>query len=139
MGRVPPSDAAQTWAVTSPTWATKKASPTAAARPREVPEEVRSVADLSADHFDDDLWDVVRTCTRTAETFEKVGETLEISLLVRHALAVAAAFHHLYHTHPILQAPDEESRRSRRAALQLVALHLQDVLAVLGVPVPERM
>ncbi len=103
------------------------------------PEEIRAVADLSADHFDDDLWDVVRTCTRTAETFEKVGETLEVSLLVRHALAVAAAFHHLYHTHPILQAPDEESRRSRRAALQLVALHLQDVLWVLGVPIPERM
>ena len=97
------------------------------------------MAALSVEHFDDDLWDVVRTCTRTAETFEKVGETLEVSLLVRHALAVAAAFHHLYHTHPILQAPDEESRRSRRAALQLVTLHLQDVLSVLGVPIPERM
>ena len=103
------------------------------------PEEIESVAALSVEHFDDDLWDVVRTCTRTAETFEKVGETLEVSLLVRHALAVAAAFHHLYHTHPILQAPDEESRRSRRAALQLVTLHLQDVLSVLGVPIPERM
>jgi arginyl-tRNA synthetase len=103
------------------------------------PEEAGSVANLPAEHFDDDLWDVVRTCTRTAETFEKVGETLEISLLVRHALAVAAAFHHLYHTHPILQAPSEESRRSRRAALQLVALHLQDVLSVLGVPIPDRM
>jgi arginyl-tRNA synthetase len=103
------------------------------------PEEVASVAALPASHFDDDLWDVVRTCTRTAETFEKVGETLEVSLLVRHALAVAGAFHHLYHTHPILQAPDEESRRSRRAALQLVTLHLQDVLSVLGVPIPERM
>jgi arginyl-tRNA synthetase len=103
------------------------------------PEEARSVADLSTGLFDDDLWDVVRTCTRTAETFEKVGETLEVSLLVRHALAVAAAFHHLYHTHPILQAPDEESRRSRRAALQLVTIHLHDVLSVLGVPIPERM
>jgi arginyl-tRNA synthetase len=103
------------------------------------PEEAESVAALGAEHFDDDLWDVVRTCTRTAETFEKVGESLEVSLLVRHALAVAAAFHHLYHTHPILQAPDEESRRSRRAALQLVTLHLHDVLSVLGVPVPERM
>ncbi len=58
---------------------------------------------------------------------------------MRHALAVGAAFHHLYHTHPILQAESDESRRARRAALQLVRATLDDVLGVLGVPVPERM
>lgn len=102
-------------------------------------DEVGAVAKLPDGHLDDGLWDVVRTCGRTLETFEKVAETLEVSLLVRHALAVAASFHHLYHTHPILQAPDEESRRARRAALHLVAQTLADVLDVLGVPVPERM
>ncbi len=102
-------------------------------------EEAASVAALDAAHLDDGLWDVVRTCGRTQETFEKAAETLEVSLLVRHALAVGAAFHHLYHTHPILQAENEESRRARRAALQLVARTLDDVLGVLGVPVPERM
>ena len=66
-------------------------------------EERASAAEIPASHLDDALWDVVRTCARTDETFEKVGETLEVSLLVRHALAVAGAFHHLYHTHPILQ------------------------------------
>ncbi len=106
-------------------------------RPKE--DELSAVERLSPAHLDDGLWDVVRTCGRTLETFEKVAETLEVSLLVRHALAVAASFHHLYHTHPILQAPDEESRRARRAALQLVAVTLADVLDVLGVPVPERM
>jgi arginyl-tRNA synthetase len=102
-------------------------------------EEAASVAALDAAHLDDGLWDVVRTCGRTQETFEKAAETLEVSLLVRHALAVGAAFHHLYHTHPILQAENDESRRARRAALQLVARTLDDVLGVLGVPVPERM
>lgn len=102
-------------------------------------DEAASVAALDAAHLDDGLWDVVRTCGRTQETFEKAGETFEVSLLVRHALAVGAAFHHLYHTHPILQAEDDESRRARRAALQLVARTLDDILGVLGVPVPERM
>ena len=102
-------------------------------------EEAVSVAALDVAHLDDGLWDVVRTCGRTQETFEKAAETLEVSLLVRHALAVGAAFHHLYHTHPILQAESEESRRARRAALQVVARTLEDVLGVLGVPVPERM
>jgi arginyl-tRNA synthetase len=103
------------------------------------PGEVAAVASLDGAHLDDGLWDVVRTCGRTLETFEKVADTLEVSLLVRHALAVAASFHHLYHTHPILQAPDEASRRARRAALQLLSQTLADVLDVLGVPVPERM
>ena len=102
-------------------------------------DEVAAVKDLPAGRLDDGLWDVVRTCGRTPETFEKVAETLEVSLLVRHALAVAASFHHLYHTHPVLQAPDGESRRARRAALQLVERTLADILDVLGVPVPERM
>ncbi len=101
--------------------------------------EAASVADLDPALLDDGLWDVVRTCGRTQETLEKVAETLEVSLLVRHALAVGAAFHHLYHTHPILQAEDEATRRARRAALQVVAATLEEVLGVLGVPVPDRM
>jgi arginyl-tRNA synthetase len=101
--------------------------------------EAASVVSLPAEALDDGLWDVVRTSARTLDTFEKVAETLEVSLLVRHALAVAAAFHHLYHTHPISQEKDEAKRRARRAALQVVSDHLADVLAVLGVPVPERM
>jgi arginyl-tRNA synthetase len=101
--------------------------------------EAASVATLDVAHFDDGLWDVVRTCGRTLETFEKAAETLEVSLLVRHALAVCTAFHHLYHTHPILQAASDESRRTRRAAIQLVQSTLDDVLGVLGVPIPERM
>jgi arginyl-tRNA synthetase len=101
--------------------------------------EIASVASLSSGSLDDGLWDVVRTCSRTLDTLEKVAESLEVSLLVRHALAVAAAFHHLYHTHPIAQEKDEATRRARRAALQVVSATLADVLGVLGVPVPARM
>jgi len=101
--------------------------------------EAAAVEALPVDALDDGLWDVVRTCGRTTDTFEKVADTLEVSLLVRHALAVAAAFHHLYHTHPIAQEKDEVRRRARRASLQIVSDHLADVLGVLGVPVPERM
>ena len=49
------------------------------------------------------------------------------------------AFHHLYHTHPIVQAKDDETPpgAARRAPARPV--HLDDVLGVLGVPIPERM
>ncbi len=102
-------------------------------------DEIDTVLALPASALDDGLWDVVRTCGRTLDTLEKVAESLEVSLLVRHALAVAAAFHHLYHTHPIAQEKDETVRRARRAALQVVSLHLADLLGVLGVPIPGRM
>jgi arginyl-tRNA synthetase len=101
--------------------------------------EIDGLAALPEEALDDGLWDVVRTCGRTLDTLEKVAESLEVSLLVRHALAVAAGFHHLYHTHPIAQEKDETTRRARRAALQVVSVHLADVLGVLGVPVPGRM
>jgi arginyl-tRNA synthetase len=101
--------------------------------------ERAAIAALDSSLLDDGLWDVVRTSARTEDTFEKVGDTLEVSLLVRHALAVATSFHHLYHTHPILQAEDEDIRLARRATLQLLTEKLADVLDVLGVPIPERM
>jgi arginyl-tRNA synthetase len=101
--------------------------------------EIDGLAALPEGALDDGLWDVVRTCGRTLDTLEKVAESLEVSLLVRHALAVAAGFHHLYHTHPIAQEKDETTRRARRAALQVVSVHLADLLGVLGVPVPGRM
>jgi arginyl-tRNA synthetase len=101
--------------------------------------EIDGLEALPASALDDGLWDVVRTCSRTLDTLEKVAESLEVSLLVRHALAVAAGFHHLYHTHPIAQEKDETTRRARRAALQVVSVHLADLLGVLGVPVPGRM
>jgi arginyl-tRNA synthetase len=101
--------------------------------------EIDGLAALPEGALDDGLWDVVRTCGRTLDTLEKVAESLEVSLLVRHALAVAAGFHHLYHTHPIAQEKDETTRRARRAALQVVSVHLADLLGVLGVPVPARM
>jgi arginyl-tRNA synthetase len=101
--------------------------------------EIDGLAALPEGALDDGLWDVVRTCGRTLDTLEKVAESLEVSLLVRHALAVAAGFHHLYHTHPIAQEKDETTRRARRAALQVVSIHLADLLGVLGVPVPGRM
>ena len=101
--------------------------------------EIDGLSALPASALDDGLWDVVRTCSRTLDTLEKVAESLEVSLLVRHALAVAAGFHHLYHTHPIAQEKDETTRRARRAALQVVSVHLADLLGVLGVPIPGRM
>ncbi|MGZ6989183.1 MAG: arginine--tRNA ligase domain-containing protein, partial [Thermoanaerobaculia bacterium] len=44
--------------------------------------EIDGLEALPASALDDGLWDVVRTCSRTLDTLEKVAESLEVSLLV---------------------------------------------------------
>ncbi len=102
-------------------------------------EDIASLEGAERSLFDDGLWEAVRLCGQTQDTIVKVGESLEVSLLVRHAHAIASAFHKLYNTHSVLKAPDVGSRLVRRAVFQAVLLHLTRLLAILGVPVPERM
>ena len=76
---------------------------------------------------------------RSAEVVDKAASTLELSLVARHALELAQAFHALYHHHPVLQEPDPELRRARLAVFQAFARGLRALADLLGVPEPERM
>jgi arginyl-tRNA synthetase len=89
--------------------------------------------------FDDDLWDLILEVAQTGELVEKAAESLELSLIARHALGLAQRFNTLYHKHPILQEPDPE-RRAVRLATVLVFCHgLEAVSELLGIPIPEKM
>ena len=70
---------------------------------------------------------------------EKAAESLELSLIARHALGLAQRFNALYHKHPILQEPDAAVRAARLAAVQVFRRGLESGRELLGVPVPERM
>jgi arginyl-tRNA synthetase len=97
------------------------------------------VAALPGELFDEDLWDLVLEVAQTAELVEKAAESLELSLIARHALGLAQRFNALYHKHPILQEPDPQ-RRAVRLATVLIFFHgLEAVSELLGIPVPEKM
>jgi arginyl-tRNA synthetase len=96
-------------------------------------------AALPAELWSEDLWDLVLTVAQTAETLEKATETLELSLIARHALEIAQRFNALYHRHPILQEKDGRVRAARLATVQIFRRGLETVGELLGIPVPERM
>lgn len=100
------------------------------------PEEAGAVA---AEHYGDDLWDLAWDVARIGEVMEKAADSLELSLVARHALELATKFNAVYHRHPILQEEDEAVRRARLATVQVFRRGLDELAGVLGVPIPERM
>jgi arginyl-tRNA synthetase len=99
-------------------------------------DEVRA---LDAAVWADDLWDLVLTAVQGPEVVEKAAETLELSLVARHAIDLAGNFHAVYHRHRILGEPDEALRRARMAATAVFRRSLEELLELMGVPVPDKM
>ncbi len=97
------------------------------------------LAELAAELWSDDLWDLVLTVAQTPERLAAAGESLELSLLARHALDLAQKFNAVYHRHPILHEEDAALRTTRLAAVRIFARGLEAVAELLGVPLPDRM
>ncbi len=97
------------------------------------------VAALPGELWTEDLWDLILEVAQTGETVEKATETLELSLVARHALEIAQRFNALYHRHPILQEKDPQVRASRLATVQIFRRGLETLGELLGIPVPEKM
>jgi len=100
------------------------------------PEEV---AALPEEMWSEDLWDLILEVAQTGETVEKATESLELSLIARHALDIAQRFNALYHRHPILQEKDPRVRAGRLATVQIFRRGLESLGELLGIPVPEKM
>jgi arginyl-tRNA synthetase len=94
---------------------------------------------LPAEVWSDDLWDLAWGVAQTAEVVERAGETLELSLVARHALELAQRFNAVYHRHPMLQEADPALRSARLAATLVFHRGLEALAELLGIPLPERM
>jgi arginyl-tRNA synthetase len=94
---------------------------------------------LPAELLEDDLWDLAWDVARIGEVLEKAADTLELSLVARHALELATKFNAVYHRHPILQEEDEAVRKARLATVQVFRRGLDELAGVLGIPIPQRM
>ncbi|HEY4593363.1 MAG TPA: arginine--tRNA ligase, partial [Thermoanaerobaculia bacterium] len=77
------------------------------------------VAATPEEAWSEDLWDLILEVAQTGETVEKAAESLELSLVARHALEIAQRFNALYHRHPILQEKDPQIRAARLATVQI--------------------
>ncbi len=101
-----------------------------------VPERL---AALPEELWSDDLWDLALGAAQIPDKVRAAGETLELSLVARHALDLAQRFNAIYHRHPILHEPDPAIREARLAATLIFARGLDMLCELLGIPIPERM
>jgi arginyl-tRNA synthetase len=109
----------------------------AAGRAQDVTAE--RVAALPAEVWSDDLWDLALAVAQIPERVAAAGDSLELSLIARHALELAQKFNAAYHKHPILQEQDPDLRDARLAATRVFGRGLETLADLLGVPLPERM
>ena len=106
-----------------------------------LPTEVSAaeVTALPPEVWDDDLWDLFLAVALVPQKVEAAGDSLELSLLARHALELAQRFHAIYHRHPILQEQDSGVRNARLATMQVFVQGLTVLSDLLGLPLPDRM
>ena len=97
------------------------------------------VATLPHELWSEDLWDLILQVAQIGETVEKATETLELSLIARHALDIAQHFNTVYHRHPILQEKDPQVRAVRLAMVVVFRRGLETLGELLGIPIPEKM
>jgi arginyl-tRNA synthetase len=95
--------------------------------------------ELPAAVWSDDLWDLALAVGQIPDKVRAAGDTLELSLIARHALELAQRFNGIYHQHPILHEADPDLRDARLGVTLVFAKGLEALCELLGIPVPERM
>jgi len=90
--------------------------------------------ETAADH-----WNLALQLYRVDATIRQAVESLELSTLAKHAYVLAQSFNSFYHKYPVLQEPDEGARTVRTAIVRLYHDGMIDLLALMGIRVPDRM
>lgn len=103
-------------------------------------------ADIDPERFatepfeiEDDLWEIARQSLETASVVRRAVESLELSMLTHHTLALAQKFNSFYHKYPILNEADERERAKRAACAQVFRNAMKEMFALTGIPLPARM
>ncbi|HKQ61165.1 MAG TPA: arginine--tRNA ligase [Candidatus Polarisedimenticolaceae bacterium] len=84
-------------------------------------------------------WNLAGLLSRVDSTVRSAVESLELSTLAKHAHTLAQAFNSFYHRHAVAQEPDEAIRITRSAFVRLYHDGMVDLLALMGLSVPDRM
>jgi arginyl-tRNA synthetase len=107
-------------------------------RERGLPAEIDADA-LGGETWEDDLWEIFVEVARIDDVVDRAVDSLEIAAVARHAYALAQSFSRFYHRHPIAQESDARVRNRRLATALAFRDGLGKLLALLGIPSPEKM
>jgi arginyl-tRNA synthetase len=89
----------------------------------------------------DDVWSLLMLMARTDEVADQAIEAQEVSLITKHAFALAQAFHGYYQKpqHSILHAESDELRACRVLVVDAFLRQMETLTEMLGIPLPEKM
>jgi arginyl-tRNA synthetase len=88
-----------------------------------------------------EIWSLVLLMARSEEVAEQVVRAEEVSLLAKHAFAVAPAFHSYYQKprYSVLHAESPDLKAFRVLLVDAFVRQMRILTDLLGIPVPERM
>jgi arginyl-tRNA synthetase len=91
-------------------------------------------AEAATDH-----WNLLLQLLRVDAGVRQAVDSLELSMLAKHAYLLAQAFNSFYHRYPVVQEPDAAAREVRTAVVRLYLDGMIDLLALMGIDCPARM
>jgi arginyl-tRNA synthetase len=86
-----------------------------------------------------DQWDLVLYASQLEEEVLRSVKSLEFSHLAKFAFNLCQRFNTYYHQYPVLAEEDRAVRGIRLLTLRYVKEQLGNALALMGIPLPERM
>jgi arginyl-tRNA synthetase len=89
----------------------------------------------------DEVWSLFLLMARSDEVADQAIDAQEVSLLSKHAFAVAQAFHGYYQKpqHSILHAENDDLRARRALVVDTFVRQMEVLTDLLGIPLPEKM
>jgi arginyl-tRNA synthetase len=89
----------------------------------------------------DEVWSLLLLMARSDEVAEQAIRSEDVALVAKHAFAVAQAFHSYYQKprYSLLYAESDDLRACRTLVVDAFVRQMQQLLHLLGIPVPERM
>jgi arginyl-tRNA synthetase len=99
-----------------------------------------SVDDLTLNQgLTDEMWELVKLSAELPGAIRRAVDSLELSVVTQYLLEMAQKFNSFYHKYPILNEKDAAERQRRAVCAEVFRLTMVRALALLGIPVPERM
>lgn len=100
----------------------------------------RAVDDLTLNQgLTDEMWELVKLSAELPSAIRRAVDSLELSIITQYLIEVAQKFNSFYHKYPILNEKDPAERQRRAVCAEVFRRTMVGAMALLGIPVPERM
>jgi len=101
----------------------------------------RNLAAMLDGEEGDEAWSLLMLMARSDEVAEQAVKAEEVSLVAKHAFAVAQAFHAYYQKprYSVLHAESEDRRAFRTMLVDAFRRHMDVLTSLLGIPIPDKM